>query len=133
MMLTYSWLQHRDLSRPGLPSSASGNAVLREAYSSLRSDLQVGGEGTVARILGDDIDGSRHQRFILNLGPGQTILISHNIDLAPRIDNLKPGDVVAFYGEYEWNARGGVVHWTHHDPQGQHVAGWLKHRNKTYQ
>jgi hypothetical protein len=83
--------------------------------------------------LSDDLDGSRHQRFILKLASGQTVLISHNMDLAPRIDSLRKGDMVEFYGEYEWNPKGGVVHWTHHDPNGRHVAGWLKHRGKTYQ
>ncbi|WP_272975496.1 DUF3465 domain-containing protein, partial [Alcanivorax jadensis] len=77
--------------------------------------------------------GSRHQKFILELASGQTILIAHNIDLAPRIPDLRDGESVSFYGEYEWNERGGVVHWTHHDPQGRHVDGWLKHDGKTFQ
>ena len=84
-------------------------------------------------ILPDDNDGSRHQRFILRLESGQTVLIAHNIDLAPRIDSLSEGNLVEFYGEYEWNSRGGVVHWTHHDPRGSHVDGWLKHDGQTYQ
>ena len=131
--LAYAWLQQQDFFPSIPPATSNGNAMLRDAYANRRSDLQVSGTGTVARVLNDDVSGSRHQRFILNLGPGQTILVSHNIDLAPRIDDLKPGDNVEFYGEYEWNARGGVIHWTHHDPQGRHVAGWLKHQNKTYQ
>jgi hypothetical protein len=40
---------------------------------------------------------------------------------------------VEFFGEYEWNAKGGVVHWTHHDPQGLHENGWLKHQGRLYQ
>ena len=87
----------------------------------------------VIKILPDDLKGSRHQRFILRHSSGQTILIAHNIDLAPRIDGLRTGDTVAFFGEYEWNPTGGVIHWTHRDPDGSHVGGWLKHRGKTYQ
>lgn len=97
------------------------------------SDVQVRGAGTVLRTLSDDNEGSRHQRFILELPSGHTLLIAHNIDLAPRIHSLNKGDHVEFFGEYEWNDRGGVIHWTHHDPQGRHVGGWLKHQGRTYQ
>ena len=98
-----------------------------------RSGQQVKGSGRVVRILADDNDGSRHQRFILEMSPGQTLLVAHNIDLAPRISSLSTGDTVEFYGEYETNPQGGVIHWTHHDPQGRHVAGWLEHRGRRYQ
>ena len=95
--------------------------------------MQVEGQGEVTRILPDDNNGSRHQRFILRLADGHTVLIAHNIDLAPRVKNLNTGDSIAFYGEYEWNEKGGVIHWTHRDPAGRHVNGWLKHQGKTYQ
>lgn len=113
-------------------SSGSANAI-QEAFNERRSGVQVQGEGVVARVLADDNDGSRHQRFILRLPSGQSILVAHNIDLAPRIAALRSGDPVAFNGVYEWNAKGGVVHWTHHDPAGQHQAGWLRHAGQTYQ
>jgi len=83
----------------------------------------VQGEGIVRRLLRDDLEGSRHRWFILKLAGNQSILIAHNIDLAPKIDTLKKGDPVKFYGEYEWNNKGGVVHWTHRDPGGRHVDG----------
>lgn len=102
------------------------------AFASGASDVQVQGEGKVIRVLADDLDGSRHQRFIVELASGQTLLISHNVDVAPRIDGLNIGDSVRFNGEYVWNEKGGVIHWTHHDPQGRHVAGWVIHDGKTY-
>jgi len=98
-----------------------------------RSGEQVNGVGVVRRVLSDDNEVSRHQRFILELEPVRTVLVAHNIDLAPRIDSLQTGDTVAFYGQFEENDRGGVIHWTHHDPQGLHADGWLKHRGRTYQ
>jgi hypothetical protein len=107
--------------------------ILQDAFNQQRSNLQVEGQGTVTRILSDDLDGSRHQRFILQLSSGQTLLIAHNIDLAPRISGLQIGDTVRFYGEYEWNPEGGVIHWTHHDPNGRHVDGWLEHGGQRYQ
>ena len=106
---------------------------LYSTFDERNSGDQVEGNGIVIRILTDDNDGSRHQRFILRLQSGQTLLIAHNIDLAPRLSSLKEGDAIEFNGEYEWNSKGGVVHWTHHDPDGHHVAGWLKHNGQTYQ
>ena len=112
---------------------APGNSLARQDDASWGSGQQVQGSGTVTRILSDDTDGSRHQRFILRIASGRTLLIAHNIDLAPRIGSLRTGDTVAFYGEYEWNDKGGVIHWTHHDPQGRHVGGWLEHNGRRYE
>jgi cold shock CspA family protein len=98
-----------------------------------QSGAQMGGVGVVERVLADDNDGSRHQRFILRLASGQTLLIAHNIDIANRIEALSSGDRVDFYGQYQSNPEGGVIHWTHHDPDGNHVAGWLKHNGIVYQ
>ncbi|MGL5032967.1 MAG: DUF3465 domain-containing protein [Microcystaceae cyanobacterium] len=114
---------------------AQTNSVetLRKAFQNRTSNLQIQGQGKVLKILSDDNQGDKHQRFLLQLSSGQSLLIAHNIDLAPRVPNLKVGDTVVFYGEYEWNSKGGVIHWTHHDPQGRHPNGWLKHRGKTYQ
>lgn len=109
------------------------NQRLTSAYKNQQSDVQVTGIGTVIRTLSNDTKGSQHQRFILKLASGQTLLIAHNIDLAPRINSLREGDSVEFYGEYEWNSKGGVLHWTHNDPRGQHEDGWLKHNGSVYQ
>ena len=113
--------------------STSSVDVIRSAFNEQRSGVQVAGEGVVSKLLPDDNDGSRHQRFILMLSSGQTLLVAHNIDLAPRIASLREGDSVSFNGVYEWNAKGGVIHWTHLDPGGGHEAGWLKHAGQTYQ
>jgi hypothetical protein len=113
--------------------SVSHSSPIAEAFDAQQSGRQVRGEGVVTRILADDHDGSRHQRFILELDTGQTLLIAHNIDLAPRIGALREGDSVSFNGVYEWNDRGGIVHWTHHDPEGQHEPGWLRHNGRTYE
>ena len=113
--------------------SGSSDDILQQAFQNQAQKLQVKGTGVVRKILADDKKGTRHQRFLLTLASGQTLLIAHNIDLAPRIDHLKEGDTVSFYGQYEWNEEGGVVHWTHKDPQSKHVAGWLKHKGKVYQ
>jgi hypothetical protein len=113
--------------------SDHADQVLAAAFEDRRSDIQVKASGTVTRVLPDDNDASRHQRFIVELASGQTLLVAHNIDLADRVASLQPGDRVEFSGEYEWNAQGGVIHWTHRDPQGRHVDGWISHEGHTYQ
>jgi|ERR1700752_5293109 len=106
---------------------------LANAFDQHARHLQVEGTGTVTRLLPDDNEGDRHQRFIVELKTGQTLLIAHNIDLAPEIISLEVGDEVEFFGEYEWNEKGGTIHWTHRDPNRHHIAGWLKHKGSVYQ
>jgi len=122
---------------PGqLSTLVSGNGsdeILATAFTAQKSGLQVEGVGEVIRIRPDDNDGNRHQRFIVRLASGQTLVVAHNVDLAPRIAGLNLGDSVLFNGEYEWNSQGGVIHWTHRDPDGRHTDGWIKHGGQTYQ
>ena len=112
---------------------STSDLSIEKAFKNNQSDIQVSGSGKVIKILPDDTQGSRHQKFIIELNSGQTLLIAHNIDIAPRISTLNVGDHINFYGEYEWNSKGGVVHWTHHDPSGRHAGGWLNHDGRIYQ
>jgi molybdopterin converting factor small subunit len=109
----------------------SNKSSVQKAFKNRLSDYQVEDTGIVVKVLADDLHGSRHQKFLLK-NNNITLLFAHNIDLAPRIKNLQEGDRVDFFGEYEWNPKGGVVHWTHHDPRGNHASGWLKHKGKKY-
>lgn len=129
----YSRSSVPDVSAAPTASASANDAVLANAFENQLSNVQVEGQGTVERVLSDDNEGGRHQRFIVRLKSGQTLLIAHNIDLAPRIPSLKAGDTVAFSGEYEWGSKGGVVHWTHRDPNGRHQAGWLRHNGRSFQ
>ena len=52
--------------------------------------------------------------------------------LAPRVPNPAIGKTLRFRGEYEWNDEGGVIHWTHKDPEGKHVDGWLEYEGIRY-
>ena len=120
-------------SQPFERSGFADDSAIGRAFNSKTSGIQVEGKGVVTRILSDDLTEPRHQRFVVRLASGHTLLITHNIDIAPRVDGLREGDDVSFNGEYLWNPEGGMVHWTHHDPEGRHVTGWLKHNGRTYQ
>lgn len=132
LLLVQLWQYYSD-GQGGAETASSTDARLQQAFAARENDLQIEGAGTVVKVLPDDTKGSQHQRFLLETNAGQTLLVAHNIDLAPRIVGLREGDRVRFFGEYEWNDRGGVIHWTHHDPRGRHVGGWLEHRGERYE
>ncbi len=116
--------------------SSCENNVIVNAYKHKQSDTQVKGCAVVIKVLPDDTKGHKHQKMIVKLtdvSPKRTVLIAHNIDLAPRVKDLTEGDEIRFYGEYEYNDRGGVVHWTHRDPAGRHQDGWIEKQGKRYQ
>ena len=112
--------------------SLAVDSNLARAITNRKSGVPVQGEGLVTKVLADDNNGSRHQRFIIRLATGHTLLIAHNIDLARRVEPLLAGDRIEFCGDYEWNPKGGVIHWTHHDPSGRHASGWIKCAGQTY-
>ena len=117
------------IAAPALPPLAGAVA---EAFRTHRSNVEVETGGRVLRVLPDDHEGSRHQRFLVRVAGGISLLVAHNIDLAPRVP-VAPGDSVELRGEYEWNDRGGVIHWTHHDPDGRREGGWIRHGGRLYQ
>jgi hypothetical protein len=111
---------------------AVGDNAVQQAYADQRSGLWLETSGHISRVLGDDNEGARHQKFILELDDGHTVMVAHNIDLAERIP-VREGLVLAVRGKYEWNDRGGVIHWTHHDPDGRIQGGWIMLDNVSYQ
>ena len=108
-----------------------GAAKVAELHRSGRSGEMVDVTGQVTSLLPPDRDGRPHQRFILRLSDGQTLLVAHNLTLAPSVP-LAVGDAVEVRGQYEWNDRGGLLHWTHKDPDGRHPEGYVRHRGQTY-
>jgi Protein of unknown function (DUF3465) len=110
----------------------TNNAALEDAYATQKSDIQVSGSGVVTELLSDDNNGSPHQRFLVKINAKQTLLFAHNLDLSSYIP-LQVGDEISFSGEYVYNPKGGVVHWTHRDPKSQHMAGWVLAHGKKYQ
>ncbi len=117
------WIIQKGLNTPK-------TSTINELYHQQKSDVFVEIEAAVIKLLPDDNQGDRHQKFIVSVGE-HTVLIAHNIDLANRVP-VAVGDQVIIRGEYEWNSQGGVIHWTHHDPQNRHPGGWIKHRGKKF-
>lgn len=100
-------------------------------YDKAAWDEWIEDSGIVVRLLNEDHDDVPHQRFVVRLSSGQTLLIAHNLDIAERVP-VGIGDRVSFRGVYEWNPLGGVLHWTHHDPQGGADEGFVRFRDRDY-
>lgn len=112
-------------------SLSASNKAVEQAFAQQQSKRWLEAYGSVQKILPDDLKGSRHQRFILRLAPQHTVLVAHNIDLAPKVP-IKVGTHIKLRGRYEWNNKGGVIHWTHHDPKGRRAGGWIELNGKRY-
>ena len=108
----------------------SNDAVV-QAFRDKKSNIFVEGSGVVKKLLPEDDNGLRHQKFLVSISDEQTLLFAHNIDLTSAIP-LAVGDTIQFRGEYVYNPKGGIVHWTHHDPHGKIEGGWIKHNGTTY-
>lgn len=118
---------------PGADSRVADVARLERAAAERRSGVMVEVPARVVKLLPDDTRGSRHQRFLVRVrgdADVPTLLVAHNIDLAERIDALREGDAIRIRGQYEWNEKGGVLHWTHHDPAGRRAGGWIEHAGR---
>ena len=115
-----------------IEQATASNHSIEHAFAAKQSNVQVSGSGVVVKLLADDNKGARHQKFLVKINPQQTLLFAHNIDLAPRVP-LQPGDTISFSGEYVYNPKGGVIHWTHHSLNGNHPGGWIMHKNEKYQ
>ncbi len=118
---------------PGLPAdTVRSHERIAAAFANRQSGIMVEFDARVDRLLQDDLEGNPHQRFIVRLDNGHTLLIAHNIDLARRVP-LDRRDLIRIRGEYEWNSQGGVVHWTHRDPGLGLKHGWIEHKGQVYE
>lgn len=118
-------------------SSATGSSrddarLVEKLFAEERSGVMVTVRAEVVHVLPDDNEGSRHQRFLIELSPKRTLLVAHNIDLADRVP-LDEGDAVVVCGQYEWSEKGGTLHWTHHDPGNRREGGWIEHSGVRYE
>lgn len=85
----------------------------------------------VTRLLPDDNQGLKHQKFMVQTSNGQSVMIVYNTDLCPKVP-ARVGDKVSVGGEYIYNRQGGLVHWTHYDPSRRRPSGYIGHGTTAY-
>jgi hypothetical protein len=114
--------------------TTSDNAAVERAYAEKRSSVEVTADGAVTSVLDDDTGPSgTHQRFIIRLaGSTQTVLVENNLTIGQRAPVVAGSDV-RVHGEYVWNDKGGLIHFTHHDPDRSHEGGWIEVGGVRYQ
>jgi hypothetical protein len=114
----------------------AGNREIYEAWRAGRSHVEVEGTGVVARVLGTRNGPSgEHEGFLLHLtgpgGHGLTVRVESNLDLMGSLP-VREGRAAIVRGEYEYDPRGGVIHWTHRDPSGRHPGGFVEVDGRRY-
>jgi hypothetical protein len=112
------------------------NALVYQAWAQQSSHLEVTASGSVAKVLGTRTGPSGpHEGFLLHLrgagGRGLTVRVEDNVDLTGPIP-LAPGDDVEVRGEYIYDPRGGLIHYTHRDPRGRHPDGYVRVAGRYY-
>jgi hypothetical protein len=111
---------------------ANGDGEIIAAQDDHAIKVEVTGEAQVVRLLREDDEGLPHQKFLLRLSNGTTVLVAHDIKTAPRVP-LNVGDMIRIHGEYIWNAKGGLIHWTHLSDSPRHESGWIEFNGARYQ
>jgi hypothetical protein len=120
----------------GNSSGNDPNAAVYDAWRYHRAHLEVTADGSVARILGTRRGPSGvHEGFLLHLrgagGHGLTVRVEDNVDITGPIP-LTEGDDVEVRGEYIYDPRGGLIHYTHRDPGGRHAGGYVRAEGHTF-
>lgn len=87
--------------------------TVENAFAQKINRVPITATGRVIKLLPDDTDATPHQKFIIEIHSGHTILVSHNLLRAYRMP-VKIGDRVEVRGTYIWNRFGGLLHNTHH-------------------
>jgi len=111
------------------------NAQVCALYAGGSSGVEVIAQGTVLGMLGTRGGPSgEHEGFLLKLSRQCDLLlrVETNVDITGPVP-LQTGEVVTVKGQFEDDPSGGVIHWTHHDPRGRHVTGYVDAGGKLYQ
>ena len=105
-------------------------ALAAQMQQAIKREITV--TAPVKKILPEDVKGLPHQRFLIELSNDSTVLIAHDLQYAKALP-IQAGDIVCVRGEYIWNKKGGLIHWTHHSDTPKHEGGWIDFQGQRYQ
>ncbi len=121
-----------DSTQPGASQEIVSQDQILQAQASQARKVEVLFSARVRKMLPDDTVGLPHELFLLDLNNGTTVKVAHDTKYAPRVP-IQNGDTVTIKGEYIWNRKGGVVHWTHHSDTPRHEGGYIDFAGNRYQ
>ncbi len=113
----------------------TGNSGVCAAFAGGQSHVEVVARGNVTRILGTRAGRSgSHEGYLVRLDSGCDLVVKveTNVTLTGPVP-LHTGEPVIVKGEYEFYSLGGVIHWTHRDPEGRHEGGYVQAGGSTFQ
>ena len=113
-------------------SSSSSVSAAQRACATGAAHVEVHLSGTIARYLGTRYSQSgRHEGFLVRTRDfAAPLKIEDNVEITGFIP-MRTGDSVELQGQYECND--GVIHWTHHDPSGRHLSGYVIVNGRRFQ
>jgi hypothetical protein len=102
-------------------------------------DINAVFQGTVVKILPDDLQGLKHQQFMFKISSGlhgeyngEVVIVAHNIEVAPYVP-VQNGIKAEIKGDFIPEENPKVLHWTHLDLTDIHPDGYIKVGGKIYQ
>ena len=78
----------------------------------------------VVQVLPDEVSANQHQKWMVKLANGRTLLCVYNIDITQRVP-IQVGDTVSMGGQYIFTHAGGLIHWLHADPRAERPNGYV--------
>ena len=116
----------------GCQASSSSVSDAQRGCATGAAHVEVHVSGTIARYLGTRYSQSgRHEGFLVRTRDvAAPLKIEDNVEITGFIP-MRAGDSVELQGQYECND--GVIHWTHHDPSGRHLSGYVIVNGRRFQ
>lgn len=113
------------------PGNEDDSEIVRAVVNRRRVDFVEGRGMVVIRTLADDTNGLRHQKWVVQLSNGSSMMAVYNLDMCERVA-LKVGDHVAMGGQFVWTNQGALLHWLHYDPRKTRPDGYVEVNGKVY-
>lgn len=115
----------------GVPFAVDDGQII-QAQSQQARKVELTVTAPIKKLLREEDYREPHQRFLLILSNGTTVLVANDLKYG-TFAPVQEGNVVRIHGEYIWNEKGGVLHWTHKSDEPNHESGYIDFNGMRYQ